>query len=262
MPVIDVDGFPLHYLDEGQGLPVLLFHAYPLGSGQFRPQLAALADRFRFLVPDARGFGKSGAADGPTTMTRMAQDGLALLDALGIGQAVVGGVSMGGYATLALMREDVSRVRGIILSDTQARADTAEAREGREQAAVTAETRGPEAVLEAMLPKLLSPGAAQDVKDAVGALIREASPAGIAAAQRGMAQRFDARELLARFSGPALIVVGEHDGITPPGVAKQLSEIAEGSRLEVIPGAGHLPNLEQPEAFNGVLASFLDTFAA
>src|SRR5690606_2201841 len=132
MPILDLDSHRLHYLDEGRGLPVLLFHAYPLSAELFRPQIEALKDRFRFLVPDMRGFGQSGPADGPTTMRRMAQDGLALLDALGIERAVVGGVSMGGYVSMALLREDASRVLGLVLSSTQARADTEEARQGRE----------------------------------------------------------------------------------------------------------------------------------
>jgi len=258
MPLLDVEGFPLHYLDEGQGLPVLLFHAYPLGAEQFRPQLEALSGRFRFLVPDGRGFGLSGEADGPTEMTRLARDGLALLDALGIEQAVVGGVSMGGYAALALVREDASRVKGLVLSDTQARADSPEARQGRQAAAETAETQGPEAVLAAMLPKLVAASASDEVKDAIATLIRQARPSGIAAAQRGMALRHDARELLARFSGPSLIVVGDQDAITPPDVARGLADLVPGSRLEVIAGAGHLPNLERPEAFNAALASFLE----
>jgi pimeloyl-ACP methyl ester carboxylesterase len=164
---------------------------------------------------------------------------------------------MGGYAAMALLGEDAGRIRALVLSDTQALPDSDEARAQREGSAVVAETQGVEPILETMLPKLLAPDASATARDAVTSLIRGARPAGIAAAQRGMAERLDARQHLARFSGPALVVVGTEDRVTPLEKAEQLRSLVEGSRLEVIPGAAHLPNLEQPEAFNRILDGFL-----
>src|SRR4051794_26973064 len=115
-------GVGLHYVDVGAGLPVLLLHAFPLSGEAFEPQVRALSSRYRFIVPDHRGFGRSGPASGVTGMSTLAQDALALLDHLGVPAAVVGGVSMGGYAALALVREDAGRVRGLVLADTQATA--------------------------------------------------------------------------------------------------------------------------------------------
>ena len=105
MPEFTHQGRRIHFLDEGRGLPVLLLHAFPLSSEMFRPQIEALASQCRILAPDLRGFGKSDPGEGPTQMSDFAEDALALLDHLGIDSAVVGGVSMGGYASMALLRQ-------------------------------------------------------------------------------------------------------------------------------------------------------------
>ncbi|HZH12727.1 MAG TPA: alpha/beta fold hydrolase [Archangium sp.] len=253
---ITVDGVPLHYRDEGQGLPVLLFHAFPLNGGAYEKQLKALSGRYRFIIPDIRGFGRSGLGEGPTEMARIAQDALALLDALKVDSAVVGGVSMGGYASMALLREDAGRVRGLVLVDTQATADDEAGRARREASAQEALREGPEAAVRALLPKVVvEPDSA--VGREVAAMMRTATPAGIAAAQRGMALRPDSKDILARYAGPALVVVGEKDPVTPLEKAKQLADLITGARLEVIPDAAHLPNQEQPARFNAVLDSFL-----
>ena len=210
----------------------------------------------RFIIPDIRGFGRSGLGEGPTEMARIAQDALALLDALKVDSAVVGGVSMGGYASMALLREDAGRVRGLVLVDTQATADDEAGRARREASAQEALREGPEAVVRALLPKLVvAPDSAAGRE--VAAMMRSATPAGLAAAQRGMAMRPDSKDILARYAGPALVVVGEKDPVTPLEKAKQMAELISGARLEVIPDAAHLPNQEQPEKFNAVLESFL-----
>ncbi len=152
MPTLTVDGVPLHYRDEGRGLPVLLFHAFPLNGDAYAQQVKALSGRYRFIIPDIRGFGQSGLGEGPTEMSRIAQDALALLDALNVESAVVGGVSMGGYATMALLREDAGRVRGLVLVDTQATADDEAGRARREASAQEALREGPESAVRALLP--------------------------------------------------------------------------------------------------------------
>ncbi|MFY0566699.1 alpha/beta fold hydrolase [Archangium lansingense] len=257
MLTITVDGIPLNYRDEGRGLPVLLFHAFPLSGEAFEKQLKALSGRYRFIIPDIRGFGRSGLGEGPTEMARIAQDALALLDALKVDSAVVGGVSMGGYASMALLREDAGRVRALVLVDTQATADDEAGRARREASAQEALREGPEASVRTLVPKLVAAGPDSEVGREVAALMRTATPAGIAAAQRGMALRPDSKDILARYAGPALVVVGEKDPVTPLEKAKQMADLITGARLEVIPDAAHLPNQEQPEKFNAVLDSFL-----
>ncbi|RKH90379.1 alpha/beta fold hydrolase [Corallococcus sp. AB045] len=261
MLTVAVDGISLHYRDVGQGLPVLLMHAFPLDGSAFDQQVAALSGRYRFLVPDLRGFGQSRLGEGPTEMRKLAQDAIALLDALNIDTAVVGGVSMGGYAALALLREDPGRVRGLVLSDTQCTADDAAGKDKRESTAQQALKEGTASVVQGLVPKLVHAGPDSPVGREVTKLGLSVSPESIAAAQRGMALRLDSKDLLARYAGPALVVVGEHDTVTPLAKAKQMADLVQGARLEVIPGAAHLPNQEQPEAFNSVLDSFLASLA-
>ncbi len=257
MLTVTVDGVALHYRDVGQGLPVLLLHAFPLNGAAFDKQVAALSGRYRFILPDHRGFGASQLGTGPTEMSRIAQDALALLDALKVDSAVVGGVSMGGYAAMALLREDAGRVRGLVLVDTQAAADDEAGKARREASAQEALAKGVEPVVQALLPKLVAAGPDSPVGREVAALMRQATPEGIAAAQRGMALRPDSKDILARYAGPALVVVGEKDPVTPLEKAKQMAELITGARLEVIPDAAHLSNQEQPEKFNAVLDRFL-----
>jgi pimeloyl-ACP methyl ester carboxylesterase len=254
---VTVDGIPLRYRDVGQGLPVLLLHAFPLNGAAFDAQVAALSGRYRFIVPDQRGFGQSGPGEGPSEMTLLARDALALLDALKIDTVVVGGVSMGGYVAMALLREDAGRVRGLVLADTQATADDEAGQARREASAVEALEKGVEPLVQTLLPRLVAAGPDSPVGRQVATLMREASPAAVAAAQRGMALRHDSKDVLARYAGPALVVVGEHDAVTPPEKAQQLAGLISGAQLEVIPGAGHLANQEQPERFNAVLDRFL-----
>lgn len=259
MPTLTVDGIPLHYRDVGQGPAVLLLHAFPLHGGAFDAQVNALSGRYRFIVPDIRGFGQSKPGEGPTLMSRIAEDALSLLDALNIDRAVVGGVSMGGYAAMALLREDAGRVAGLLLMDTQCTADDDAGKARREASALEALEKGVDPIIQALLPKLVSGGPSSPAGRQVEALMRAASPAGIAAAQRGMALRPDSKDILARYAGPALVVVGEHDAITPLEKAKQMVDLVTGARLEVIPGAAHLANQEQPERVNAVLDSFLSS---
>lgn len=260
MPQLDLNGTTLHHLECGQGEPLVLLHAYPLRAECFAPQLDALSDRFRVIVPDLRGFGGSAAGEAPPSMVLFAQDVLALLDALGIAAVTVGGVSLGGYVSLALLREDPSRVKGLVLIDTQAVADDAAAKAGREVAARAALEEGIDAVVAAMLPKLLSPSAPAPLRFEVEAMIRQNRPAACAATLRAMAERPDGRELLSRFGGPALVLHGEEDVAVPLARAEQMADLLS-IPVTRIPNAGHLPQLENPTAVNAALRGFLERVA-
>jgi pimeloyl-ACP methyl ester carboxylesterase len=260
MPIthIEVEGVRIAFRDEGSGTPLLLLHGFPLSSESFRPQVDGLAGRFRVIAPDHRGFGGSGPPGVEATeMSRIARDALAVLDALEIRRAVVGGVSMGGYAAMAMLREDAGRVAGLILIDTQAAADDEAGKARRADTAKAIEARGTQALVESMLGKLVSEGCDPVVRARLEAMIRAQTPQGCIAATRGMALRMDSHDVLARFAGPSLVVVGEKDVITPPAKAQELVKLLQGSKLVEIPGAGHLSNLEAPAAFNATAESFL-----
>lgn len=260
MATTSIDGRTLHYEDVGEGLPLLLLHGFPFSSESFWPQLEAPPRGFRLLVPDHRGFGKSALAEGVSTMDALAQDALAVLDAAKVKAAVVGGVSMGGYVTLALLRRDPSRVKGLLLVDTQAGADDEAGKARREQVAKDAEARGMAPIVEAMGPKLFAPTTGAGVRGRVEAMMRAQHPKAAAAASRGMGERVDQKDVLSRFGGPTLVVVGEDDAITPVDKAKVMAGLVSGAKLEIVPKAGHLPNLEQPRAFAALLETFRSAF--
>jgi pimeloyl-ACP methyl ester carboxylesterase len=261
MGFFDARGLRLHYRDTGSGLPVLLLHAFPVSSAMFEPQVAALSGRARFILLDHRGFGESSVGDGPSTMQHLAEDALLLLDHLGVEAAVVGGVSMGGYASLALLRQDPGRVRGLVLADTQMGADDETARAAREPLAQDVLHDGMDVLVERQLPRYLAASASETLRASVAALIRANPPAGAAAALRGMALRDDSRDILSRFNGPVLVVVGQEDVVTPPEKARAMASLVPGVTLVEIPGVGHFSNLEAPDRFNDALGRFLSLFS-
>ena len=253
---IDVHGITLGYDDVGEGLAVVLLHAFPLHRAMWATTRKALAHDYRVITPDARGFGESSGADS-ATMDDLADDLIGLLDALGIQPAVVGGLSLGGYVALNLVGRYPERVRGLILADTRAAADTAEGVLNRRTLADQALNEGARSIADRTLPKMLSAHAAPDVVTALRAMIESAVPQAIAITSHGMAARADSTPLLAAMTLPTLIVVGSDDSITPVADSLVLHKAIPNASLAIIPDAGHVSVLEQPQAFNRALAVFL-----
>jgi pimeloyl-ACP methyl ester carboxylesterase len=259
--IAKINGINLAYTDQGQGLPVVFLHAFPQSRAMWESQVQALSGTHRIVTLDFRGFGESDAPLWHYTLDQFADDVKSLLDHLSIRQAVLVGLSMGGYTLFAFYRKYAGRVKGLVLADTRAQPDTEEGRAGRFAMAQTAYTKGASAIADIMLPKLLSPVALQTKPDLVGqvrATIEQTQISGIAGALMAMAERPDSVTLLAQIACPTLVITGELDGPTPPADGKLIAERIPGARLELIPQAGHLSNLEQPEAFNRALLSFLD----
>jgi pimeloyl-ACP methyl ester carboxylesterase len=251
------------YLDAGSGWPVVLLHAFPFSADMWRPQLERVPEGWRFIAPDLIGFGPDAAAwSGASALTveDMAADVDGLLDALEIEEAVIGGLSMGGYITFALFRAAPQRFTGMILADTRPQADTPDGRDGRRKMIECAQTDGPAAVAEAMLPKLLGP-TTRERRPALPPLVRqmiEREPAdGIVGALEAMLTRPDSTPDLARIGCPALVIVGDEDEITPPADAAMMHNQIARSRLVVLPEAGHLSSLEVPDGFTLALSDFL-----
>jgi pimeloyl-ACP methyl ester carboxylesterase len=260
MPTANIDGVQLAYRDEGTGRPLLLIHAFPLSGAMWDRQVAALASAYRVIVPDLRGFGASQIVPGTVSLDQYADDLAGLLDQLGLGSTpvAVGGLSMGGYIAFALLRRYRERVGALILADTRAQADTEDGRRAREQNARLAEEQGPAAIADQMLPKLFSPDAPEPLRAEVRRMIEANDRAGIAAALRAMAVRPDSTPLLREISVPTLILVGSADALTPPSDAQAMHAAIAGSRLVELPGAGHVSNLEAPDAFNAAVDDLLN----
>jgi pimeloyl-ACP methyl ester carboxylesterase len=257
MPYARLGDATLHYREAGSGHDVvLLLHAFPLSSEMWEPQLKALAARFRVIAPDYRGLGQSGPAPLASTMELLAGDVALLLRQLGIRRACVAGSSMGGYLAFELYRRLPGLFRALALCGTRPGPDGVEGRAGREGYAANALAKGLSWVAEDFTPKLLRPDPDPRVVAQVKALIASGTPEGVAAAQRGMARRSDSVPTLGRIGCPTLVVTGELDRIIPPSEGRLMQAGIRGARLASVPGAGHLPNLEAPAAFNQLLSSF------
>jgi pimeloyl-ACP methyl ester carboxylesterase len=259
MPTANVNGAQIAYREEGHGRPLLLIHAFPLSGAMWERQIAALSGSYRLIVPDLRGFGASPAVPSTTSLDQYADDLARLLDQLGLDHVAVAGLSMGGYIAFALLRRHRERVDALILADTRPQPDTEDGRRAREENARLVEGQGPRALADQMLPKLLSPNASEQLRAEVRRLIEANDRAGIAAALRAMAARPDSTPLLATIAVPTLIVVGAEDGLTPPSDSRAMHTAIAGSQLVELPGAGHLANLEAPEAFSAAVDDLLNT---
>ena len=266
--IAEVNGVRLGYSDTGSGSPVvLLVHGFPLNRSMWEPQLGMLRERARVIVPDLRGFGASEAGPpGPLTMDQHADDLDALLDALEVREPVVFcGLSMGGYIAFSFWRRHRERVAAFVLADTRATPDGQEERERRLAMADEVERSGsPQAALDLMLPRLFAPSLWQGApaRELVRAMVASTPARSIADGARGVAARPDSLDVLPGVEVPALVIVGEHDLITPPAESRAMVERLPNARLEVIPQAGHMANFENTDAFNEALAGFLSTLGS
>lgn len=220
-----------------------------------------MPDGWLAIAPDLRGFGASeaGSLDG-WSMDVFADDVAALLDSLAVPRAVVCGLSMGGYVAFAFWRRHRERVRGLVLADTRAGADSEEGRAGRHAVAEEVLVKGSAVVARAMLPRLLAAATrdeAPEVVDRVRSMMENTAPASIARAQRAMAERPDSTGDLAGIDVPVLVVTGEEDVLTGPAEARAMVDALPRATLALIPGAGHLSPVERPAAFNAALYAFL-----
>jgi 3-oxoadipate enol-lactonase len=248
------------YDDAGEGTPVLFVHGFPHHRKLWAPQLRALAGHSRAIALDLPGFGESDMAE-KFAIDAWA-DGLArFLDAVKIERAVVAGLSMGGYIALAFWREHRNRVHALVLSDTRAGADTEEGKQKRRETIELARREGPVAVARALLPGMVGKSTREREPAVVAtmrAMLESASVDSIVGASEAMMHRADASDLLPTIDVPTLIIVGEEDVLTPPKEARAMHSVIRGSRLEIIPAAGHVSNVERPAAFNHVLTEFID----
>jgi pimeloyl-ACP methyl ester carboxylesterase len=255
-----IGGAEIEYDARGEGPAVLFLHAFPLGLFMWDSQVAALEATHRVVRFDDRGFGGSPPMEGPLTMDRIADDGAALLDHLGIERAAVCGCSMGGYAAFAMVRRHAARIRALVLQDTRPGADSDEARANRTAVAEKVLREGAKAAVDAYLPKLVGETTHRKRPDLL-ARLREAilatPPRGIADALQGLGARVDSQATLTEIRVPTLVVCGVEDVLTPPPESEAMQRAIRGSRLELIPEAGHLANIENPEAFNRALGRFL-----
>ena len=249
------------YHSMGDGPPVVLLHPFPTNHEFWMPIAPRLANRYRLILPDLRGHGDSDVGDGPATMEKHAADLARVMDDADIGRAPLVGVSIGGYALFEFWRKSRGRVAALALCNTKATADPAEARAARLQAADDVIVRGTEGFFETMIQRLLGKTTREtrpDLVDGARSMMCKMSAEDVAQVQRGMADRPDSIRTLKTINVPTLVVTGDEDILTGLNEAEVIHHHIPGSRLRVIPKAGHFSPWERPEEALLLLRQFLD----
>lgn len=256
-----INGITIGYDDEGIGGDVLvLVHGHPFDRSMWRPQVEHFSGAgWRVIALDLRGYGESTVVPGITLLEAFARDIAGLLDHLGVGRFVLGGLSMGGQIVLECVRQFGERVRGLILADTYATADTPEQRAFRNGMAERLSREGMAGYAGEVLGKMVAlNNVAAGVAEHVLTMMRNAPVEGAAAALRGRGERPDYTDLLGTITVPTLVVVGTEDEYTPVSDAEFMHERVPGSALVVVDGAAHMPNLERPQEFNKAVEDLLN----
>ena len=256
------EDFVMAFQDSCDKPALLLIHGFPLTSEMWTPQIDDLGEFARVIAPDLRGFGNTDSVSGAYSVTILADDCADLLGHLNVATPfVVCGLSMGGYIALEFYRRYPEHVAGLILAATRAGADSAEGKANRDKAVELAKEEGATAVSSRMLPKML---AAQNYEndealvDFVKGVISNASLNGTIGALQAMKDRPDSTPMLGDIDVPVLIIHGADDTLIPPSEAEAMHKAIPNAELVIVPDAGHLPNLEQPDIFNDAVIDFLE----
>ncbi|HTB13955.1 MAG TPA: alpha/beta hydrolase [Bryobacteraceae bacterium] len=254
-------GLRISYDDAGSGNAVLFIHGHPFNRTMWRPQIQSLRWKYRTIAPDLRGYGETSVPAEPAIpLETMAGDLVALLDHLGVERVCVVGLSMGGQIAMEFARAFPDRTAAAVFAATFPQGETPEGVERRNKMAdrLIAEGMAPTGC--EMIPKLIGPASLRK-KPAIASFVYEmicsTDPVGAAAAVRGRAMRRDYRESVTQFKFPCMIAIGTDDSYTTVEEAKAMQAAMQGSRLEIFPGIGHMPNLEDEDRFNRHLHEFL-----
>lgn len=258
------DQLSLGYDDVGKGLAVVFLHGFPHNRSLWQSQMGGLAAPCRCIALDLRGFGESSAAE-PYSMDRYADDVATVLRELDVSQAVVAGLSMGGYVAFSVWRRHPELVRALVLCDTKSGADDEKGRAARRDMIALVREKGPSAIADRMIAGMVGKTSREKNPDLVEGMHRMMSlapAAGVEGALTALMERVDSGPTLATITVPTLIVVGEEDALTPVAESRAMHQAIRGSRLEVLAGAGHVSNVERPAAFNHVLSEFLTSLTS
>lgn len=249
----------LYYREAGEGDLAVFIHGFPLDHSIWLNQLHGLAHVRHCVAPDLRGYGRSDPMVEPSlSMEVIADDIAGLIEALGATEADIISLSMGGYAALALYELRPAMVRTLTLIDTRATPDSVDARAARDTLAEQLLEGGRADFAGKMIPTLLGPRPTRAVRSRLRSMIEGTRYETMVASLEGMKERPDRSVLLSHIAVPTLVMAGEHDALTPPAQARAMAEMIPGARTTVIPGAGHLSPLEQPDAVNTALIELLE----
>lgn len=247
----------LGYDEAGSGPVLLLVHGFPLDASFWEKQLVGLSGIRRVVAVDLRGRRRSPAEPDGWTIDLYADDVGATVEALGVDRVDLAGLSMGGYVVFSFLRRHRDKVRSLLLIDTKAEADSAEAREGREKTAAQVREKGIDALLEGLFPKIFAPGTGDQVKSKIRKMFEDTPVTTAAADALAMRDRADSTADLKGIALPTLVVHGEQDALMGIDAARTMADGIPGAAFVAIPGAGHMAPLEQPDAVNAAIRDFL-----
>jgi pimeloyl-ACP methyl ester carboxylesterase len=254
----EVDGNRVVYRQAGQGEALVLLHGFLCDSRCWKPQLMGLSERFRVIAWDAPGAGSSPDPSESFTTAHYARCLAAFLDAIGIDRPHIVGLSWGGILAQEFYRLYPDRPRSLILADTYAGWKGSlpeEAWKERLASCLADSTAPPEALVAKFVPGVFSSAASNELREEFSAIVSEFHPVGFRLMSLSSAE-MDTRDLLSRIAVPTLILWGEEDRRSPAPIARQLHDAIPNAELAIIPNAGHLSNMEKPDAFNAYVRDF------
>lgn len=254
MPYVNIRGNQLHYLEAGQGKPLIFFHSTPASAEFYRPQLEHLADRYQVLAVDLRGHGESAKPRGLYKMSEFLEDYVALFEAFGLDDFVLVGCSVGGIVAQLYALEYGAKLHGLCLIGSPC------SRRGRDVAGFheAVRTRGWEAVVRGLVDKQLHPGTPAEVKAwAVQEYLK--TPLHVRAAEEeALLADVHHTERLGEIRVPTLLVAGEAEEREIFTQMQLMAKQIPDAEMHVLPGAAHMPNFEQPQAFNAIFDRYLE----
>ena len=262
------DGTKLFYTTLGSGPDVVLLHPTPVDHRFWLPAAGILSARYRVILPDLRGHGRSGAGEGPITVEKLAADAARLLDHLQIGKAIFAGCSIGGYTLYEIWRSMPDRVIAFTFSSARPQADSDAARAKRQENIEKIRQRGPSEFIESMLESLIGPTAQRRWPQKVAEareLMQTVPPESLIAVQQGLAARPDSVATARTVRVPCCVIAAGEDTASPPAdmrlLAEQIRNGGYGAEYNEIPDAGHFAPFEQPELVARILRRFFDSVA-
>lgn len=259
---VEVGGHKHAVYVSGTVLPPLVFvHGFPLDHTMWRNQLAHFAKSRQVIAPDLPGFGQT-PLDCETKTIETYADGVdSVLTALGVAQPVIlCGLSMGGSIALQFALRHRNRLAGLIICDARAAADTEEAKQVRRNVADRALREGPSFMADTIETRLISESTARsqpNIKQELAEVIRRTPAQGVAAGSLALGSRADVTEKLHEIDVPALVIVGEHDVISPPAEMRGIADRLPQATFVEVAGAGHMAPLEAPDVVNAAIEHFL-----
>jgi 3-oxoadipate enol-lactonase len=257
-----INNLQLEYEVEGprSGLPVVCIHGFPFSKEMWKPQVEFLKKDFYVVTYDVRGHAKSDVDDGQYSIEYFVDDLIGLLDHLKLSKVILVGLSMGGYIALRAIERHPERIRALVLCDTRSEPDNNEGKVRRAMQAKAVKTDGMMQFAENFLQAVFYKKTFETNPDAVATIrkmIESTTPLGVAGTLLALAARTDSTPMLFTITVPTLILVGQHDAITPPSASHAMKEKIPDAELHVIPDAAHMSNLENSEEFNAHLLKFL-----